>query len=42
MPGLDPLTISDITIPFNLDQVAGVFSQIGCLSAICSCLSKAV
>jgi len=43
--GLDPLSIDDITIPFNLDKIANACGSsnnplMGILSAFCACLSK--
>lgn len=40
--GLDPVNISDITIPFNFDKMAGVCGNIPGLSLICGCMAKAM
>ena len=40
---LDPLTIDDIAIPFNLDKIVhalGTNPIFGILAACCACLSK--
>jgi len=40
--GLDPVSITDITIPFNFDKMAGVCGNIPGLSLICGCMAKAI
>ena len=41
-PGLDPIVIEDIEIPFSLDAMAGVCGdKIPFLGVLCACLNKA-